>query len=171
MALMISQGIPMLLMGDEYGHSKDGNNNSWCQDNALNWQQWGQENSFYRFYKLMVQFRKRHPSLRQTHFLTPKEIDWHGKEPLKPNWSSTENFIAFTLKATDPSQTLYIAFNAQGQEVKVHLPQPPKFKTWRWIANTANPSPKDFFGDGEGPLQVELQLSMPSYSSLILKAQ
>ena len=173
LALMISQGIPMLLMGDEYGHTKQGNNNTWCQDNSLNWFQWDQlkkNSAFYRFYRLMIQFRKRHPILRRTSFLTDQDIEWHGIQPCQPKWNSPDTFIAFTLKQRDVDHVLYIAFNAQGHDVSVHLPSPPKFKTWRWIANTANPSPQDFYENGNGPLQISRHYHMLPYSSIILKA-
>ena len=173
MAHMLSQGVPMLLMGDEYGHTKQGNNNTWCQDNALNWFLWDQlekNSAFYRFYRLMIQFRKRHSLLRRTSFLTDHDIEWHGIEPCQPRWNSSETFIAFTLKSRETDQCLYAAFNAQGHEVALHIPSPPKFKTWRWIANSANPPPQDFYENGDGPLQISRHFKMPPYSATLLKA-
>ncbi|MGZ3732941.1 MAG: glycogen debranching protein, partial [Parachlamydiaceae bacterium] len=101
LALMVSQGIPMLHMGDEYGHTKKGNNNTWCQDNDLSWFLWEQldkNNGFYRFYRLLVAFRKREPLLKHAHFLTSEEIDWHGCKVEAPCWDDQDCFLAFTLK-------------------------------------------------------------------------
>jgi isoamylase len=60
-ALLLSHGIPMLQMGDEYGHSKNGNNNTYCHDSALNWVDWEQvnkdEQGFARFVRGLIAFR------------------------------------------------------------------------------------------------------------------
>ena len=87
LALMISAGMPMVVMGDEYCHTKRGNNNTWCQDNDLNWFLWDQvaaSKDFFRFCQLMIQFRKAHPLLKRDEFLKPNEAQWHGAEPLIP---------------------------------------------------------------------------------------
>jgi isoamylase len=101
LAIMVSIGTPMLLMGDEYAHTKEGNNNAWCQDNELNWFLWNQltENQdFYRFYRLLIQFRKNHPLLKRNKFLTDEDIEWHGVQLNKPEWGKQQPFLAFTLK-------------------------------------------------------------------------
>ena len=62
--LMVSQGVPMLLMGDEIGHSKGGNNNSYCHDSALNWFDWDDlqtHAALFRFTRHLIAFRKAHP--------------------------------------------------------------------------------------------------------------
>jgi pullulanase/glycogen debranching enzyme len=60
-ALLLSHGIPMLQMGDEYGHSKNGNNNTYCHDSPLNWVDWQQvardEQGFARFMRGLIAFR------------------------------------------------------------------------------------------------------------------
>ena len=129
--LMISQGVPLLLMGDEYGHTKNGNNNTWCHDNELNWFLWDklkENGDFYRFYKEMILFRKENPLLKREQFLSPKDAQWHGIEPFKPDWSAHTQFIAFTLLDSDKGNDLYIAFNAQEKGVSVHFPNPKKGK-------------------------------------------
>lgn len=159
LALMISQGIPMIHMGDEYAHSKHGNNNTWCQDNALNWFQWKklEKNAeFYKFYSGLINFRKETPLLKQTQFLSDAAIEWHGKMPFEPNWESGESFIAFRLK--DPNgQDLYAAFNARNEPATVHFPNGP----WLWIANTSAP-----ISEKQAPDTYE----MFPYSSLLLQS-
>lgn len=172
-ALMISLGVPMLYMGDEYGHTKDGNNNTWCQDNTLNWFLWNElkeKQSFFRFYRLMIQFRKSHQILRRKTFLTNADIDWHGHEPFKPDWNSPAAFVAFTLKQHHGDGDLYIAFNAQEHGMTVELPPPPHLKSWRWVINTNNPSPEDFYEDAKGPLQLERNVKIPAHTAILLKS-
>lgn len=60
-ALLLAHGVPMITMGDEYGHSKDGNNNTYCHDSALNWLDWNQaakdEQGMLRFTRSMIKLR------------------------------------------------------------------------------------------------------------------
>lgn len=173
LALMLSQGVPMVTMGDEYGHTKDGNNNTWCQDNQLNWFLWDQlhqNTSFYRFYRNLIYFRKKHPILRRVSFLTNKDVDWHGTEPFKPDWNNDLRFIAYTLKDPKQDHDLFVAFNAQDHAQFIHLPPPPYAKHWHWIVNTANASPADFFNDREGPIQQENTYRIGAHSAIVLKA-
>src|SRR6185295_8565497 len=74
LALFLSQGIPMILMGDEYGHTRHGNNNPYPQDNEINWFLWYEleENEpMFQFVQSLIAFRKKHAEFRQTDFLTP----------------------------------------------------------------------------------------------------
>lgn len=68
LALLIAQGVPMIQAGDEYGHSKKGNNNTWCQDNALNYFQW-EEKGIQDFVKNLIAFRK-------THLEQVENVEW-----------------------------------------------------------------------------------------------
>jgi isoamylase/glycogen operon protein len=131
-ALMVSQGIPMLLMGDEYGHTKLGNNNAWAHDSRLNWFQWDTLNknqSFYRFYRMMIELRKSHPILTRSRFLGPQDIAWHGIDPDRIDWGVKNRFIACTLPDQLNHYVLYIAFNAFHEEIEVSLPE--SKKPWR----------------------------------------
>jgi isoamylase len=60
-ALLLAHGVPMIMMGDEYGHSKGGNNNTYCHDSPLNWFDWAKATAegdgFVRFFRLLVNFR------------------------------------------------------------------------------------------------------------------
>jgi isoamylase len=173
LALMLSQGVPMLTMGDEYGHSKHGNNNTWCHDSRLNWFQWDtlkNNAAFHRYYRLLIYFRKKHPILKRHTFLRQKDIDWHGLEPFKPDWNNQMPFVAFTLKDPHYEHDLYVAFNAQDHVQLVQLPSPPYAKHWRWFVNTSNPSPSDIFENKEGPIQKENFYRMSAFSAIVLKA-
>lgn len=172
LALMISQGIPMIHMGDEYGHTKNGNNNTWCHDNELNWFLWDelQNNSgFYRYYRLLIQFRKQHPLLKKDTFLSEKDIIWHGIKPHNPEWRADNRFLAFTLK--DPHENdLYIAFNSSLHPAEVTLPEPPEECQWCFVAATYKESPEDFCENPEMHPVNEPLLELPNHSAIILKA-
>lgn len=172
LALMVSQGVPMLNMGDEYGHTKEGNNNTWCQDNPLSWFLWDklQENSsLFRFYKGLIHFRRANPLLRSKKFLRDDDIEWHGKIPCDPLWEIDDQFVSFSLIDKVKGNHLYIAFNASNDKAEIKLPELKNGKAWALVANTALASPDDYVED---PKQVFLQntCSMDPYSSLILIA-
>ncbi|MFV0431484.1 MAG: glycogen debranching protein GlgX [Alphaproteobacteria bacterium] len=70
--LILSQGIPMITAGDEYGRSQQGNNNAWCQDNEISWMNWDwneEQRNFYDFTRMLLMYRKYHPIFRRIHFL------------------------------------------------------------------------------------------------------
>jgi isoamylase len=72
--VLLSQGTPMLLAGDEVGHSQRGNNNAYCQDNAISWIDWAAGDAgFLDFTRSMIAFRRAHPILRQRLFLHARE--------------------------------------------------------------------------------------------------
>lgn len=88
--LMLSQGTPMMLMGDEYGHTKNGNNNTYGHDNSLSWFQWNalekEREGFFRFCAKAIHFRKQHPLLGREDFLSDSDVTWH-----ESNWDDAES--------------------------------------------------------------------------------
>ncbi len=135
LALMLSRGIPMLSMGDEYGHTRRGNNNPWSCDDETNWFCWDQlahpeSQLMVNFVTQLIALRKTHPCLASGHFLTEDDICWHGLEPLRPNWGPQNRFVAFTLKG---AEELYVAFNASHAQVEARLPEG---RAWECILNT-----------------------------------
>lgn len=130
----------MLLMGDEYGHSKEGNNNTWGHDSRLNWFQWDtleKNQELFEFCSQMIALRKEYAILRRATFLREQDIKWHGVEPKKPDWGSHSRMLAYTLKDKINHRTLYIAFNAHYEHLEVHLP--PKKKKWHRLVDTTYP--------------------------------
>ncbi|KAG2331202.1 hypothetical protein Bca52824_002382 [Brassica carinata] len=95
-ALMISQGTPIMLMGDEYGHTRYGNNNSYGHDTALNNFQWKETSlNILPFLSELIKFRHSHHVLKHENFLSKgtNQITWH-----EDNWDNPESkFLAFTL--------------------------------------------------------------------------
>ena len=77
--LLLSQGVPMLLGGDEVGRTQHGNNNAWCQDNELSWFDWGNaDRELCAFVERLIRFRREHPVFRRSAFLTGREIQGSG---------------------------------------------------------------------------------------------
>jgi isoamylase/glycogen operon protein len=164
LALFLSQGIPMLLMGDEYGHSRRGNNNPFVQDNDLNWFLWHvleKNRKIFHFVSSLIAFRKTHHSLRRKRFLTDQDIQWHGMTPNHPNWSDESRFLAFTLKGT-PS--LYVAFNAYNHPVNITLPHGAK---WRQIVRTDEDWDAHYFHLLEKAPFIPEQIELPSHTALL----
>lgn len=174
LALMISQGIPMILMGDEYAHTRHGNNNTWCQDNELNWFLWNHLETrpgFYRFFRALINFRKNHPLLGRTSFLDDQDITWHGLAPSNPDWGNDNRFVAFTLNyPADQGPALYIAFNAAHQSQTADIPPAGHGKNWRWVVNTHNPSPDDFFDEDQRKPLIAYHHRIPAYTAILLEA-
>jgi isoamylase/glycogen operon protein len=173
LALFISRGIPMLHMGDEYGHTKQGNNNTWCQDNVLNWFLWDQKegSTLYRFCKKIIEVRRRYPVLQNNKFFRNGEIDWHGKIPYEPQWNTTDHFLAYTLKTDVETEKLYLAFNASSDFVSVQLPAPPLNTSWHWLVNTGRVSPEDIYEETSSPLFESTSYQMLPYSAMMLHSK
>jgi glycogen debranching enzyme GlgX len=167
-ALLLSRGVPMLFMGDEYGHTKNGNNNTWCHDNELNWFLWDHKSPFTDFVRNMIRFRKEHPLLQEDAFYEEGEIIWHGMNVEDPNWQEESPIIAFTIIRPD-ERHLYVAFNATPNAIHCNLPEVNGGKKWHQIVNTHTAFPDDFLTQGkEKPLET-LSYTLESYSSIILK--
>lgn len=184
-ALMVSQGTPMILCGDEYGASRGGNNNWYGHDTTMTHFHWDElettakTDGWFRFYSDLIKFRKACPLLTRGEFLTSKDVTWH-----EDRWDDPESrFLAFTLhdtlpedrwesgkpgKALCPRGDLYIAFNAHSFEVRVTLPLIGEGKTWRRLVDTNLPSPRDWTPGGNAG--VEAEYSIAPYSSIVLVA-
>ena len=164
--LMVSQGVPMLLGGDEFLRTQGGNNNAWCQDNETSWVDWSlaDENAeFLRFVRQLIALRKRHPALRRKTFLKrggsghPPDVVWHGVEPGEPDWGWSSHSLAMALdgrRCDRPGvvdRDLYIACNAYHQPLVFTIPASPSGRRWRRTVDTALPSPEDALDLDEGP--------------------
>lgn len=140
LALLFSVGTPMVLMGDEYGHTSQGNNNPYCQDNQLNYLLWDflpKNQTLYQFQKFTISFRKTSGLFNRTEFLTDEEVTWHGVDPEKPDFSHGSRFIAYYFH--EKEEGLYIAFNANFKPETIKLPPPPPGKKWNRIFDTSLP--------------------------------
>jgi glycogen operon protein len=153
--LFLSQGVPMILAGDEVLRSQRGNNNAYCQDNALSWFDWRlaeANRDMLRFVRELIALRKRHPSLRRSRFLRgrPKpgqsrpDIAWHGERLDEPPWhDGGARTLAFTLAGIASGEgPLHVVLNMSDAGLEVSLPDLPGFR-WRRALDTALASPRD----------------------------
>ncbi|HVI09236.1 MAG TPA: glycogen debranching protein GlgX [Candidatus Binatia bacterium] len=147
--LLLSQGVPMIYHGDETGHSQNGNNNAYCQDNEISWLDWNlqpQERDFLSFFQRMILMRKRHPVFRRRHFFQGrpikganiKDILWlnpAGKEMTEDEWRDPQArplgvFLSGQgLEETDDRGRKYVdenfllLLNAHHEDVSFVLPE------------------------------------------------
>ena len=181
--LMVSQGVPMIMAGDEFLRTQHGNNNAWCQDNPISWVDWtlrDRNAGFYRFVKMIIALRKAHPALRRRTFFTggsrgqPPEIFWHGTEPARPDFSAGSRSLAFALdgrRCDRPNvvdRDMYVAMNAWVEPLDFKIPAAPSGRPWRRVVDTALPSPEDIVPDDEGPRVSVLQLYRVQPHSMII---
>lgn len=173
--LMISQGVPMIVMGDEFCRTQKGNNNPYCQDNDISWVDWKRKREFkdvYQYFCNIIQFRKDHPVLRRENFLSqgPKgEITWHGVESDYPDWAYYSRTIAFMLHADAGDKKvddtdIYVAINGYQETLTFNLPEPTKGK-WHRVVDTGRDWPDDFLSQ---PVEIKNgQYDVESHSILI----
>lgn len=180
LCLMVSQGVPMIYMGDEYGHTKGGNNNTYCHDNNINYFRWDKmeesSSDFFRFCCLMNTFRHECESIGSSDFPTAERLQWHGLTPSEPDWLETSRFVAFSLLDSVKGE-IYVAFNTSHLTVIVTLPERPGYR-WEPLVDTAKPAPYDFLSCDLPDRELAIgqyahfldssQYPMLSYSSIIL---
>jgi isoamylase len=183
--LMVSQGVPMFLMGDEVGRTQHGNNNTYCQDNDLSWLDWRlleQNADLFRFFKYCVAFRRAHPTLRNGHFLWCEDYQnvgcpdftLLGVKAEKPSFAKENRRLAFMLcgdyakgglfKDTD----IYVAMNMQWSDKVFELPVPREGRAWHVFANTGDETAEIYPPWQEAYLPDQEHLSMKSRSVAIL---
>ncbi len=181
--LFLSQGIPMILAGDEVLRTQGGNNNAWCQDNPTGWFDWtqvGGNAGMHRFVAGLADLRKRHRSLRRRRFLTGRarngqampDIAWWGPDGQPPDWEAADgNCLAFTLTAVEEDEAdLCVLLNMGGEGQWFRLPDLPG-RAWCLALATARPAPGDLVPPQE---QVPLNqdgLSVEAHSLVVLEGR
>lgn len=172
-ALMVSLGVPMIQMGDEYAHTKKGNNNTWSHDSRINWFCWDElakKQDYFRFFHLMIEFRKKHKIFQRATFLSSDDVEWHGILPKRPDWTPSSRFIAYTLKDKIGGKDLYIAFNASFDAKTITIAAPPIGSKWYRIVDTQKKAPEDFIEEPNVKPLTSNSYQMSAYSAIILKA-
>ncbi len=184
--LFVSQGVPMVSMGDECCRTLHGNNNAYCHDEPWNWMDWSlpeRHSGFLRFFRLLAAFRAEHPVFRQSKFLTGTDtmgsgyadISWHGVEAWKPDWSFGSRTVAFLLCGRH-SRALggkpwffYVCFNMFHDPLEFELPTLPKKLRWHEFLDTGKPSPLDIQTPGkEIPLLEQKKIHPGARSTVVL---
>jgi glycogen operon protein len=154
--LFLSQGVPMMLGGDEFGRTQEGNNNAWCQDNGISWYGWEHEEWQQRllaFTRRVITLRREHPVFRRTHFLAGREQEgsglpdvwWFradGRRMTQRDWANKgTGTLGVFLNGDEITETtrdgqpivddcFLLLFNAHSEDVAMRLPSPSFGQEW-----------------------------------------
>jgi glycogen operon protein len=157
--LMVSQGTPMLLAGDELGRTQQGNNNAYCQDNEISWVDWNAaDRHLLAFAQRLIAFRKETPAVRHDTFLrgapSPRtgrmDVTWHGARVGQPEFGTNARVLAMHLggEYTGPTdRDVYVAVNAWNEAVTFELPTPQQGEVWRVMFDTSRPEAQESLPD------------------------
>jgi glycogen operon protein len=151
--LLLSRGVPMLVAGDEVRRTQKGNNNAYCQDNDTSWFDWSlveRNRDLYRFWKQMIEFRKRHATLHRGQFFNGAkngrglpEVTWHGTRLYNPGWNDPDGrVLGVTLAGFNGDPDLHIMLNMYWESLDFELPSVPG-RTWLKAVDTSEPPPQD----------------------------
>ena len=174
--LLLSQGVPMLLGGDDIGRTQRGNNNAYCQDNATSWFDWeSHDGDLNSFVARLIQLRRDHPVFRRRRWFQGREI--HGEELTDVAWfkpdggqmtlQDWQNGFARSLavflngeEIASPDHrgrrvrddSFFILFNAHDQPLRFTLPRGPYGRRWMRALDTADPLPRFYRAGGHVPV-------------------
>jgi glycogen operon protein len=181
--LLLSQGVPMILAGDEVLRSQRGNNNGYCQDNELSWLDWGLTSAnrdMHRFVRELIALRKRHPCLMRRRFLSGRkvgatglpDISWHGFELQWPLWHDpAAKLVAFTLSGLSREEEhVHVILNMYDHALYLPLP-PVEGRRWYRSVDTARPSPEDILQPAEQPEVRDLCYRAEPRSVVVLEGR
>ena len=168
--LLLSQGVPMLVAGDECRRTQIGNNNAYCQDNEISWFDWGlvEKNAdLIRFCRELIRFRHSQPTVRRKQFLTGKmngrshlpDVSWFNTTGHPVEWTAAASTISFLLSAPpaieDPEllgRDVFALLNPTPDSAEFMVPHFLSHKEWKLFIDTARVSPDDIFPNETGPL-------------------
>ncbi len=184
--LLLSQGTPLILAGDEFGNTKKGNNNSYCQDNSCSWVDWKlleTNRELYEFVKTMIAFRKKHPV-----FHMPKEpkvmdylscgcpdVSYHGVKAWCPEFENFRRQLGIMYcgeyaKKEDGASDDYffVAYNMHWEPHEFALPNLPKNLKWHIAIDTSEKEHNAIYPEGsELLIKKQKQVMVPSRSIMV----
>ncbi len=164
--LLVARGTPMLLGGDEFARTQGGNNNAYCQDNAISWFDWRlleQNADMHRFVRGMIALRRRHPTLTTERALNGRSYEqalrdgviFHGVKLGQPDWAYHSHSLAMRLHGVAGDVDFYVIANAYSEALEFELPTDTR---WRRVVDTSLDAPEDLVEEGNAPLR-----NTPSY--------
>ncbi len=168
--LFISQGVPLLLHGDEFARTQQGNNNAYCQDNEISWVNWdlAEKNAgLIRFTRMMIALRKKFFAVSLEEFVN--RVTWHGTNVGDPDWTGRDRALAFQLHGWHDLPDFFVMFNAHNECHQFCLP--PHEGQWRWcrLVDTNLPPPHDITEESEAiPVRPEQQYDVTGNSVVVL---
>lgn len=188
--LFLAQGVPMLVAGDEFGRSQLGNNNAWCQDNAVSWLDWTllkKNQGKQRFFRKLIHLRKHHPVFRRdTFFLCGNygpeesacslEIIWQSLQPGSQDWSHECRTLAFLLNGAllaPEDDDFFVMLNGSPTEVALFtVPSATRNRLWQRIIDTSRRSPLDFVDPKRADtVECGQTVSVPAMGCIVLQSQ
>ena len=180
--LLLSQGVPMMVAGDEIRRTQNGNNNAYCQDTPVSWFDWdlvGENQELLRFSKALIQFRKMQPAVRRQSFLTGDavapdqlpDVSWYSPIGTAVDWHHDQAMICLLLAPPaneDPEgagHDVLFMLNASAYGREFIVPPVAKSTQWRLFIDTAEKEPNDAFPNLDGPpLPGDGRLTLPDRS-------
>ena len=179
--LLLSQGVPMLLMGDEVQRTQQGNNNAYCQNNPLSWFDWSLtelHSGLLRFCQRMIAFRRSHPNLQRSQFFNGQpdetgkpDVEWHGCKLDEPGWEDPNSrVLAFTLWGQKRDNDLHIMLNMDMQNLDFAVPSISN-KQWYIVADTSRGAPDDIAEPGQEHPFHDQTYHVEGHSVVILLAK
>ncbi|OHB78804.1 MAG: glycogen debranching enzyme GlgX [Planctomycetes bacterium RBG_16_64_12] len=168
-SLLLSQGVPMLLAGDECRRTQRGNNNAYCQDNAISWLDWSlvkKHEALRRFCQTLIAFRLAEPTVRQEAFLTgrpkrpggPADISWHNAKGGSVDWGQDSPSLVCLLgavpreaKYAPPHHHVLLMCHAGLEPRPFRLPPAARQIAWSLFVDTAAEPPNDIYPNLDGP--------------------
>jgi glycogen operon protein len=181
--LMMSQGVPMFVMGDEARRTQKGNNNAYCQDNPTSWFDWSLVESnkdMVRFVQALVHFRRAQPTVRRKEFLRGEprpdtklpDVNWYNALGTAVDWQGGDNTLICLLRkqvdtVDENAKDVLLLINATGSPREFILPAIAKGTKWRLFVDTASDSPKDVYPELDGPAPPKSGKLTLDYRSLM----
>ena len=184
--LLLSQGVPMITAGDEFGRTQGGNNNSWCQDNETGWVDWRlakTNKGLLRFFSKCIALRKKHQVFRRSEFFEAEgsrksglEISWQSLIPGNQDWSDECRTLGFHLHLSlwqKGSEFIIMVNGDRMHPAQFTIPESaPERGSWCLIINTAEQSPLDIvdYKDAEQIASGRI-LTVPPMGLIVLEAR
>lgn len=173
--LLVSRGVPMILGGDEFGRTQQGNNNAYCQDNEISWYDWTlveKNRDILDFVREMIGFRRRYPVLSHERFYRPEDVSWFNTSGWMPDWQSDSAIGCHIHGEGNAGQQLCVLNNPHTHAVSFPLPHPPEGSVWIKMVDTAASPPFDVCQPGHGiPVSTVTSFLVRDRSMAVLVAE